>query len=185
MRNILKYFTGASLLLTVLLISSCGSGSGASNTVSSNKNASNAATNNSNAANKTETVEKETRNTSPVTIPMEDLFPEIMAYDSEVDRLEKEYLKRELTVADAFLSDIKYSEITVDDSRTSNGNYIWCRGDFSDLTESSSKVKQLSDQGKPLKATVKGTVISIKKTSPEQVQFIMDPCEIVTFAKES
>jgi hypothetical protein len=158
MRKNFNFLTIACLLFALSLISACGSGA-SSNASSPNKPGSSTTVNNTATTAKTENSsdsrDKETKDSSPLSVTMDELFPDVAAYDSEIEKLKEKYDKREVMVSDAFLWKINTSDIYVTDSRTTNGNYIVCTGDFSAFSESKSKVEALKEQGRPLKATIK------------------------------
>ncbi len=154
--RIFNYFTTVGVICAVTILSSCGSGN------SSNGNSSNStvtASSNANAG----AVETKSKDTSPVTIKVSDLFAE--AESTSVSSMMQTYSGRQMTVTEGVLY-----EFNVDGVKVGNGQnprfgkettepqyFVTCSGTFSDDDPNAAlRIEVRRMQGKAEVATVKG-----------------------------
>lgn len=168
------YLACAVLSLVVAVTASCGAGA------SSKTTNSNATTNNSEAATTAGPSEKEARETSPVNISADALFdqPIYSALGSQTYDFMEKYKGREVTVTDLYLRELEGYEMDLSDERTPGGNQITCGGVFTDYLEAAPKIKALWDQGRPLKAVIKGTFREASVSS-DDLWVKANPCVLV------
>jgi len=143
-RNIFNYAAGTTLLFSLIMTWACGSSGGANSANLSKVNNSNSFAENKSSDNSTESVD-----TKKDMTPMTATAAEVLSSPSE------KFKDRRLTITDGVLMEINSTSIRVQES-SSGSDYIICNGTFTEYLELSRRVKQLADEGKPLKVEIKG-----------------------------
>lgn len=152
------------LAISAMLLSACGKGadSAALNTANSNAANSSGVSNSSSETNKKAA---ETKDTTPLTMPVSDI---VGSYDAEKDG-------RTVTVTGGLLEEMRRDSLLI---RSGAGAAFYCYGDFSSYMDGASKIDSLRQQGKSPVATVKGTY---KKGSGSGAE--LGPCVLMDLGK--
>ena len=174
------YLACAGLSLVMAVSASCGAGASSGSDAAGTTANRNATTNNADAAGSAVPAEKEARDTSPVNISADALFdqPIYSALGSQTYDFMEKYRGREVTVTDLYLRELEGYEMDLSDERTPGGNQITCGGVFTDYLDAAPKIKALWDQGKPLKAVIKGTFREASVSS-DDLWVKANPCVLV------
>lgn len=120
----------------------------------------------------------EPKETGPLTIPASGLLQDANNATSRMDSI---YKDRILTVTDGKLWDIQSTEIRIGSSTGSSGSVI-CEGSFSEYMPYSSKIGELSRQGKAPGATVKG-MYSRTESYSGSTKVYLSPCVLSNLEK--
>jgi hypothetical protein len=120
----------------------------------------------------------EPKETGPLTMSASDLLQDANNATSRMDSI---YKDRMITITDGKLWDIQSNEIRIGSSTGSSGSII-CEGSFSEYMPYSSKIGELSRQGKAPGASVKGMYSRIESNSGSPKVYL-SPCVLSNLEK--
>jgi len=168
-RNVFNYAAGTALLFSLIMTWACGSSGGANSANLSKVNNSNSIAVNKSSDNSSENVNAK-EDTTPLTVTISEVF----------NGGEEKFKGRRLTVTNGLLMDIDLTQIRIKESSW-DSKVIVCHGSFTEYMELSRRVKQLADEGKPLKVEIKGVYIAGSTGVKPYTEF--EPCVISDLKK--